>query len=139
MTNDRIEMICNFFKEKIFFLIFHISPDFYSQNMMMWHKYDFVSDSYSQNMMTWHKYDFTPLMYVGSAVTPVLYLLPSKLKEFADYNFKFDKNGRKVSKWVENTAGKGKLLDTSNFSFSHSVFKRHILQTRKNQRLFGKG
>ena len=43
---------------------------------MKWHKYDFVSDSYSQNMMTWHKYDFAPLMYGGSAVTPVLYLLP---------------------------------------------------------------
>ena len=27
----------------------------------------------------------------------------------------------------------------SNFSFSHSVFKRLILQTRKNQGLFGKG
>ena len=63
----------------------------------------------------------------------------SKLKEFADYNLKFDKNGRKVPKWVENTAGKGKLLDTSNFSISQSVFKRHILQTRKNQRLSGKG
>ena len=28
---------------------------------------------------------------------------------------------------------------TSNFSFSHSVFKRLVLQTRKNQGLFGKG
>ena len=27
----------------------------------------------------------------------------------------------------------------SNFSFSHSVFKRLVLQTRKNQGLFGKG
>ena len=27
----------------------------------------------------------------------------------------------------------------SNFSFSHSVFKRLELQTRKNQELFGKG
>ena len=34
---------------------------------------------------------------------------------------------------------KEKLLVTSNFSFSHSVFKRHIPQTRKNQGLFGKG
>ena len=34
---------------------------------------------------------------------------------------------------------KEKLLITSNFSFSHSVFKRHLLQTRKNQGLFGKG
>ena len=28
---------------------------------------------------------------------------------------------------------------TSNFSFSHSVFKRPVLQTRTNQGLFGKG
>ena len=32
-----------------------------------------------------------------------------------------------------------KLLVTSNFFFSHSVFKRLVLQTRKNQGLFGKG
>ena len=32
-----------------------------------------------------------------------------------------------------------KMLVTSNFSFSHSVFKRLELQTRKNQGLFGKG
>ena len=31
-----------------------------------------------------------------------------------------------------------KLLVTSNFSFSHSVFKRRVLHTRKNQGLFGK-
>ena len=34
---------------------------------------------------------------------------------------------------------KEKLLVTSNFSFSHSVFKRFVLQTLKNQALFGKG
>ena len=33
---------------------------------------------------------------------------------------------------------KEKLLLTSNFSFSHGVFKRLLLQTRKNQGLFGK-
>ena len=43
------------------------------------------------------------------------------------------------SKWVENTVEKGEMLVTSNFSFSQSVFKRHVLQTRKNQGLFGKG
>ena len=32
-----------------------------------------------------------------------------------------------------------KLFVTRNFSFSHSVFKRLILQPRKNQGLFGKG
>ena len=34
---------------------------------------------------------------------------------------------------------KEKLLHTSYFSFSHSVFKRLVLQTCKNQGLFGKG
>ena len=62
----------------------------------------------------------------------------SKLKELADDNFEFKENGRKFSKWVENTVEKEKLLVTSNFSFSHCVFKRLVLQTRKNQGLFGK-
>ena len=34
---------------------------------------------------------------------------------------------------------KDKLLITSNLSFSHSVFKRLVQQTSKNQGLFGKG
>ena len=34
---------------------------------------------------------------------------------------------------------KEKLLVTSNFFFSHSVFKRLVQQTHKNQGLFGKG
>ena len=34
---------------------------------------------------------------------------------------------------------KEKLLVTSIFFFSHSFFKRLVLQTRKNQGLFGKG
>ena len=34
---------------------------------------------------------------------------------------------------------KDKVLVTSNFSFSHSVFKRLVLQTLKSQDLFGKG
>ena len=33
----------------------------------------------------------------------------SKLKEFADDDFKFDKNARKLSKWVENTVGKREI------------------------------
>ena len=67
------------------------------------------------------------------------------MKEFADDNSKFDENGKKLSKRVENTEEKGEIahyeqfLITSNFSFSHSVIKRLVLQTRKNQGLFGKG
>ena len=33
----------------------------------------------------------------------------SKLKEIADDNFKFDENGRKFSKKVENAVGKGEI------------------------------
>ena len=32
-----------------------------------------------------------------------------------------------------------KLLVTSNFTFPHNVFKRLVMQTRKNQGLLGKG
>ena len=42
-------------------------------------------------------------------------------------------NGQKTMREKE------KLLVMSNFSFSLSVFKRLVLQTRKNQGLFGKG
>ena len=49
--------------------------------------------------------------------------------------FKFDENRRNFSKRVENTVEKEKLLVTSNFSFSHSVFKILVLQTRKKPRL----
>ena len=34
---------------------------------------------------------------------------PYKLKELSDNNFKFDENGRKLSKWLENTVGKGEI------------------------------
>ena len=61
----------------------------------------------------------------------ILCTLPN-LKEFSDDNFKFDENGGEFSKRVENTV-------MSNFSLSHSVCKRPVLQTRKNKGLFGKG
>ena len=63
----------------------------------------------------------------------------SKLKEFADNIFKFDENGRKLSKQVEILWDKEKLHVISTFSFSHSVFKRLTLQTHKNQGLFENG
>ena len=64
----------------------------------------------------------------------------SKPKVFADNDFKFDKRLRKVlEKGRKHCGEKEKLLVTSNFSFSHSVFKRIVQQTRKNQGLFGKG
>ena len=56
----------------------------------------------------------------------------SKLKEFADDNFEFDENGRKLSKRVENTVRKRRNCSLQAISpFSHSVFRRLVLQTRK--------
>ena len=40
---------------------------------------------------------------------------PSKLKKFADDNSKFDENGRKLSKRVENTVGKGEIARYEQF------------------------
>ena len=39
----------------------------------------------------------------------------SKLKEFAHDNFKLDENGRKFSKSVENTLGKGEIVHYKQF------------------------
>ena len=39
----------------------------------------------------------------------------SRLKEFADDNFEFDKNGRKLSKRLENTVGKGEIARYEQF------------------------
>ena len=44
-----------------------------------------------------------------------------------------------IPKELKTLRKKEKLLFTSNFSFFHSVFKRLVLQTRKNKGLFGKG
>ena len=65
----------------------------------------------------------------------------SKLKQFAGDNFEFDENGRKLIKRVKKKKlwEKEKLLGTSNFSVSYCVFKRLVLQKRKNKGLFGKG
>ena len=39
----------------------------------------------------------------------------SKLKVFADDNFKFDEDGRKFSKQTENTVGKGEIARNEQF------------------------
>ena len=52
----------------------------------------------------------------------------SKLKEFADNNFKVDENGRKLSEWVENTMGKGEI-----------AFKSLVSQGRQKVSLCGNG
>ena len=48
----------------------------------------------------------------------------SKLKEFADDNFKFDKNRRKFSKQVENTVGKGEIVHNEQFLLFQQCFQK---------------
>ena len=80
-------------------------------------------------------------LWKGSQPFPKLQIWDSSnLWEFAEYNFKFEWNDRKFSQTGrKHCAKKEKLLITSNFSFSNSVFERLVLQTGKNQGLFGKG
>ena len=59
----------------------------------------------------------------------------SKLKEFANDNFKLDENGRKFFKQVENTVGKEEITRNEQFLLVPQCF----LKTRKKQGSFGKG
>ena len=48
----------------------------------------------------------------------------SKLKVFTDDNLKFDKNGRKLSKWVENTVGKEEIARYEQFFLFPQCFQK---------------
>ena len=63
-----------------------------------------------------------------------------KLKEFADENFKHDENGKKSSKRVENTVGKGEIARNEQFLLfppvlSKDLYNRHV----KSRACLGKG
>ena len=46
------------------------------------------------------------------------------MKDFADDNFKFDENGRKLSKAVENTVGKGEIARYEQFLLFSQCFQK---------------
>ena len=46
------------------------------------------------------------------------------MEEFADDNFKFDENGRKLSKQVENTVGKGEIACYEQFLLFPQCFQK---------------
>ena len=48
----------------------------------------------------------------------------SKLKELADNNFRFDENGRKLYKRVENTVGKGEIAGYEQFLIFPQCFQK---------------
>ena len=62
------------------------------------------------------------------------------MKEFADDNFEFDKNGREFFKKVENTVGKGEIAHYEQFLLYPQCFRTLALQTYKKTRTcLGKG
>ena len=48
----------------------------------------------------------------------------SKLKEFADDNFKFDENDKKFLKWIENTVVKGDIARYEQFLLFQQCFQK---------------
>ena len=63
---------------------------------------------------------FTPIQ----PITRRQILDSSKLKEFADDNFKFDENGKKLSKRKENTVGKGEIARYEQFLLFPHCFQK---------------
>ena len=59
----------------------------------------------------------------------------TKMKAFADDKLNVTKMIISVFDRVENIVAKGEIACTSNFSFSHNVFKRHLFQTRQKASL----
>ena len=49
---------------------------------------------------------------------------PFKLKEFADDNFRFVENGRKFSKRIESTVGKGEIAHYEQFLLFPQCFQK---------------
>ena len=73
-----------------------------------------------------------PRLCFSKPITRQQILDSSKLKEFADDNFKFDENGRKLSKWVENTMGKGEIARYEQFLLFPQCFqKAYFLRASK--------
>ena len=63
----------------------------------------------------------------------------SKLKAFADDELNVAKMIISVFDRVENIVGKGEIACTSNFSFSHNVFKKLLSQAHQKVSLCGNG
>ena len=64
-------------------------------------------------------------LYPGLQPFPKQQMLDSsKLEEFADKNFKFDENDRKISKWIENTVGKGQIANYKQFLLFLKSFQK---------------
>ena len=92
---------------------------------------NFPRASLSRNMRSTPPGPLAPFPQNHSPITRRQILDFSKLKEFADNNFKFDKNGSKLPRWVENTVGKGEIAHYEQFllfpqRFQKACFPRDV-------------
>ena len=65
---------------------------------------------------------------MGLLITRRQILDSSNMKEFADDNFKFDENGRMLSKQVENTMGKGEIAHYEQILLFPHCFQKPCFQ-----------
>ena len=66
----------------------------------------------------------TELIFLSTTPITRRHILDSsKLKDFADDNFEVDENGRKVSKWVEDTVVKGEIARDEQFLLFPQCFQ----------------
>ena len=66
---------------------------------------------------------FAKINGISLTLSQTTILDPSKLKEFAADNFKFDENGRKFCKRVENIVGKGEIAHYEQFLLCPQCFQ----------------
>ena len=76
----------------------------------------------SECFQFWSSLKFCDLVK-GWPITRRQILDSAKLNEFADDNFKFKENGRKLSKRVENTVGKGEIARYEQFLLFPQCFQ----------------
>ena len=110
------------------------SKTFWENDKMLWLLYIWVS---AIKCLCWTDPCVLHLTLTLSQTT--FFLDSSKLKEFSDDNFQFDENGRRSSKLVENTAGKGEIARYEQFLLFPQCFPKTYCRHVKNQGLFWKG
>ena len=49
------------------------------------------------------------------------------MEDLADDNFKFDENSRKLSKWIENTEGKGEIARYEQILLFPQYFQKTLI------------
>ena len=79
------------------------------------------------------------LLSFNEPITRRKILDSSKPKEFAEDNFKFDKNGSKLSKRVENIVGKGEISRYEQFLLFPQCFQQACFPGASKVSLCGNG